>query len=718
MTTEIAIILLLDGIANGAIYLLAGLGLVLIFSVTRVVFVPFGDITAFCVLTIAAFELGRVPGTIWMVAILAAIATSVDVSSHFRSGERAKIPNSILMYGLLPLIPCVLAWFAASYALPHAVQIILALVLVLPIAPLLDRIAFRPAADASVLVLLIIALALHFALSGLGLMFFGAEGFRIRPLVDGIYVLGGGVIVSAQVLLMLVTAALLSLLFFLFFERSMSGRALRATAVNRIGARLVGIRPARTGTIAYFIASLLAGISAILVGPTTTTYYDSGFMIGLKAFVGAIIGGFVSYPIAALGALFVGVLESFASFWSSAFKEVIVFGLLIPVLLWQSWKSASHADGEGDEIEMPQSIGLSAPLRNGLIGVAIVALTLAPLVLGSFAITLLNYIGISALVALGLVLLTGIGGMTSFGQAAFVGIAAYATAWATVTLGLSPWVGLLLALVLTALAALAIGALTLRLDGHFLSLSTIAWGISIYFLFGNITGLGQNTGMTGIPPVAIGTLPLISSQTIFYLIWLMVALAMLASANLLNSREGRAVRSLRGGGVLLASLGVNIFRIRLVTFVIAALLAGLAGWLYAHMNRFVSPAPFDVKPGIEYLLMAMAGGAGHIAGAVAGSALITLLKNWLQDVLPLVTKNPAQFEIIAFSVLLILLLQNARGGLIAFVPKRLPKGMRSPPSAAEPMPRRALPETGMPILECRECGADVRRTDCRQQGEF
>ncbi|HTE79501.1 MAG TPA: ATP-binding cassette domain-containing protein, partial [Reyranella sp.] len=503
---------------------------------------------------------------------------------------------------------------------------------------------------------------------------------------------------SAQVLLMLVTAALLSLLFFLFFERSMAGRALRATAVNRIGARLVGIRPARTGTTAYFIASLLAGISAILVGPTTTTYYDSGFMIGLKAFVGAIFGGFVSYPVAALGALFVGVLESFASFWSSAFKEVIVFGLLIPVLLWQSWKSAGHADGEGDEIEMPQSIGLSPPLRNSLIGVAIVALVLAPLILGSFAITLLNYIGISALAALGLVLLTGIGGMTSFGQAAFVGIAAYATAWATTTLGLSPWVGLLLALVLTALAALAIGALTLRLDGHFLSLSTIAWGISIYFLFGNITGLGQNTGMTGIPPISIGSLPLISSQTIFYLIWLMVGLAMLASANLLNSREGRAIRSLRGGGVLLASVGVNIFRIRLVTFVIAALLAGLAGWLYAHMNRFVSPAPFDVKPGIEYLLMAMAGGAGHIAGAVAGSALITLLKNWLQDVLPLVTKNPAQFEIIAFSILLILLLQNARGGLIAFVLKRLPQGTRLPPAAAEPMPRRALPDSGTEIL--------------------
>ena len=350
MTTDIAIILLIDGIANGAIYLLAGLGLVLIFSVTRVVFVPFGDITAFCVLSLAAFEVGRPPGTIFMVAVLALLATLVDVAGHIRSGELKRIPRALLAYGVLPLLPCVAAWFAAAPGVPYALQIVLALALVLPIAPLIDRIAFRPVADASVLVLLIIALAVHFALSGLGLMFFGAEGFRTRALVEGIYDLGGGIIISAQVLLMLVSAALLSLLFFLFFERSMAGRALRATAVNRVGARLVGIRPARTGTIAYLIASLLAGIAAILIGPTTTIYYDSGFIIGLKAFVGAIIGGLVSYPITAVGSLFVGLLESFASFWSSAFKEVVVFGLLIPVLLWRSW-GAGHHDEEAEEIE-------------------------------------------------------------------------------------------------------------------------------------------------------------------------------------------------------------------------------------------------------------------------------------------------------------------------------------------------------------------------------
>ncbi|WP_342361491.1 branched-chain amino acid ABC transporter permease [Terrarubrum flagellatum] len=351
MSLDIALILLIDGLANGAIYLLAGLGLVLIFSVTRVVFVPFGDITAFCALTLAAFELGRPPATIWLVAALAVVACAVDTVSLLRRAEAAKIPRSLLFYGVLPMIPCALAWFAATPATPYGLQALLALALVLPIAPLLDRIAFRPAADAPVLMLLIIALALHFALSGLGLIFFGAEGFRTRPLIDGVFDLGAGIIMSGQTLLTLIAAALLSLLFFFFFERSMIGRMLRATAVNRVGARLVGIRPSRTGTFAYLIASLLAGVSALLIGPTTTIYYDSGFIIGLKAFVGAIVGGLVSYPITALGSIFVGILESFASFWSSAFKEVVVFSLLIPVLVWRSWGAAHADEEESEEIE-------------------------------------------------------------------------------------------------------------------------------------------------------------------------------------------------------------------------------------------------------------------------------------------------------------------------------------------------------------------------------
>jgi branched-chain amino acid transport system permease protein len=233
---------------------------------------------------------------------------------------------------------------------PAAVHVAVAVLLVVPIAPLLARVVFQPIADASVLVLLIASLALHFLLSGLGLLFFGPEGSRTAPLAEGALALGGGFTVSAQILLMLAAAVVLSALFFLAFERTVVGKALRATAVNRVGARLVGIRPARTALLAYTFASLLAGLIGVLVAPVTTMYYDSGFLIGLKAFVAAIIGGLVSYPLTALGALAVGIVESFGSFWSGALKDVIVFSLLIPVLMLRS-AMMRHPEEEAEELD-------------------------------------------------------------------------------------------------------------------------------------------------------------------------------------------------------------------------------------------------------------------------------------------------------------------------------------------------------------------------------
>lgn len=350
MSWDIALILGIDGLANGAVYLLAGLGLVLIFSVTRVVFVPFGDVAAFAALTLAAFETGRTPPTIGLVLTLAVIAVGVEVVALVRRHEAARIPKAIALWGLLPAIPCLLAWLAARSGMPAAVQIVASVLLVVPIAPLLARIVFQPIADASVLVLLIVSLALHFLLSGLGLLFFGPEGSRTQPLASGVLTLGDGFTVSAQVILMVGSAVVLSGLFFLVFERTVAGKALRATAVNRVGARLVGIRPARTAILAYGCASLLAGLIGVLIAPVTTMYYDSGFIIGLKAFVAAIIGGLVSYPITAIGAIAVGLVESFASFWSGALKDVIVFSLLIPVLMLRSFLSV-HSEEEEDEVD-------------------------------------------------------------------------------------------------------------------------------------------------------------------------------------------------------------------------------------------------------------------------------------------------------------------------------------------------------------------------------
>jgi branched-chain amino acid transport system permease protein len=349
MTPEVALILGIDGLANGAVYLLAGLGLVLIFSVTRVVFVPFGDVAAFAALSLAALETGRMPATVALVATLALLALVVEIRSLVVRGETRRVARAVLGWGVLPALPCLAAWAIAGRTVSAPLQVLVAVALVVPIIPLVARVALQPIADASVLVLLIASLALHYLLSGLGLLFFGPEGSRTAPLAGGALSLGG-FSVSGQVLLMVGASLVLSGLFFLAFERTVAGKALRATAVNRIGARLVGIRPARTALLAYVSASLLAGLIGILVAPVTTMYYDSGFLIGLKAFVAAIIGGLVSYPLTAIGALAVGGVESFASFWSGALKDVIVFSLLIPVLMLRSFLSR-HAPAEEEELD-------------------------------------------------------------------------------------------------------------------------------------------------------------------------------------------------------------------------------------------------------------------------------------------------------------------------------------------------------------------------------
>lgn len=352
MTPEIALLLAQDGITTGAIYVLLALGIVLIFSVTRVIFIPFGDIVAYAALTLAALQAGTVPGTVWLVLAVAALAFLFEAASLLRRGRFGRLPRAFLYYLGLPALPVAATLLLAGRTLPMAAQIALTLALVLPISPLLYRIAFQPIADASVLVLLMVAVALHFAVSGVALVFFGPEGSRPQPLTSAVFSLGG-MIFTGQMLLMIAAAALFSLMLYLFFGRTFTGKALRAVAVNRTGARLVGLRPATSGALAFLVGSALAGISGILIGSFTTLYYDSGFVIGLKAFVGAIIGGLVSYPGAVLGALLVGLLESYAAFWNSAIKEIVVFGALVPILVWQSLLLGhDNASARDDEEEL------------------------------------------------------------------------------------------------------------------------------------------------------------------------------------------------------------------------------------------------------------------------------------------------------------------------------------------------------------------------------
>ena len=314
---------------------------------------------------------------------------------------------------------------------------------------------------------------------------------------------------------------------------------------------------------------------------------------------------------------------------------------------------------------------------------AMLALTALPL--PEFWITLANYIGLASLVALGLVLLTGVAGMTSFGQAAFVGLGAYATAVLTTGYGASPWVGLVASLAVTVLAATALGAITMRLSGHYLPLGTIAWGLSLFFLFGNLELLKRFDGITGIPAISLAGWDFggaSGGRPMFLLIWASVGLSILAILNLLDSRTGRALRALKGGIVMAESCGVNTARTKLLAFVLAALLAGLSGWLYAHLQRAVNPTPFGLNAGIGYLFMAVVGGVGHVWGALVGAALMTLLSDWLQGVLPKLLGQNGNFEVIVSGLLLIALLQRAPGGIWPML-VRAAQRLRARPAVGE-----------------------------------
>ena len=332
---QITLLLGQDGITNGAIYALLSLALVLVFTVTRVIFIPQGEFVAYGALTLASFQAGKTPGTLWLLAGAGVLVALIDLRIALASGARQRI-GRILGWNLgYPAAIGALIVLGKPEAWPLAAQVLLSLALVVPLGPMVYRLAFQPAAEASVLVLLIISVAVHLALVGLGLLFFGAEGSRTPSFSDASLQLGT-IAVSGQTLWVLGSSLLLIGALYQFFGRTIYGKALRATAINRTGARLMGISTVMAGKLSFLLAAAIGAFSGILIAPITTIYYDTGFLIGLKGFVAAIIGGLASYPVAAAGAVLVGLLEAYSSFWASAFKEVIVFTLIIPVLLWRS----------------------------------------------------------------------------------------------------------------------------------------------------------------------------------------------------------------------------------------------------------------------------------------------------------------------------------------------------------------------------------------------
>ena len=342
----------------------------------------------------------------------------------------------------------------------------------------------------------------------------------------------------------------------------------------------------------------------------------------------------------------------------------------------------------------------------GWIGLIASVLLISVLPLPEFWITQLNYIGMSTLAVLGLVLLTGVGGLTSFGQAAFVGIGAYTTAYLSVNLGVSPWLTLLIGLGLTAVCALFLGWITLRMSGHYLPLATLAWGLSLYYIMGNLDALGKYDGILNVEGLSLFGWEIGQGQTFFLMTWSLVLLGTLSMIHLLDSRVGPAIRSLRTGSQMAESVGIDTLRFKIGIFMIAALFASVSGWLYAHFQRSVNPSPFGVHIGIEYLFMTVLGGAGHVWGALTGVTITKLLADQLQVLLPKLIGTSGSYETIVFGVLLVLILKYAPNGVWDFVDRRLPKLPRKADwQNAEPLPQRTKPVLGDVVLQA----TDIRK---------
>ncbi|MBI3350105.1 MAG: branched-chain amino acid ABC transporter permease [Burkholderiales bacterium] len=344
MDLTIAAILGLDGLTNGAIYALVALALVLVFSVTRVIFIPQGEFVAFGALTLASLQLGKVPGTVWLLLLMAVAVAALDLVQGLRERRRPLR----LFFGLLQTLsfPGFVAVCAPMFVQQQhslIVQVVATLFIVTCMGPLLYRLAYRALSGASVLTLLIVSVGVHFALTGVGLVFFGAEGYRTPPFWDARFDVGP-LSFTGQTLIIFGASVALLLGMWLFFERSLMGKALRATSVNRTGARLMGISGDAAGSLSFTMAAFIGALSGLLISPSTTIYYDTGFLIGLKGFVAAVFGGLASFPMALAGAIGVGLIESFGSFWASAFKEVIVFTVILPILLWRSFVDPHHEE--------------------------------------------------------------------------------------------------------------------------------------------------------------------------------------------------------------------------------------------------------------------------------------------------------------------------------------------------------------------------------------
>lgn len=313
-----------------------------------------------------------------------------------------------------------------------------------------------------------------------------------------------------------------------------------------------------------------------------------------------------------------------------------------------------------------------APNALGILLFALFLGTVPLWVHSSYLLSTGIFIGIAAILTLGLAMLMGYAGQISLGHAAFYAMGAYTSAILTVKFAYSPWLALVLGVFVTGTMAYLIGKVIFRLSGHYLALATLGLGIIVFLALGEFSALtGGSSGLPGVPQLRIGAFAFDTDVEYFYLVWAVFLLLQAFSLNVVNSRIGRALRAIHASEAAAESVGVDAGAFKLRVLVLSAVYASVAGSLYVHYMRFVSPQPFDFHASVELVVMVAVGGLASVWGAPFGAAAVTLITVLLRDTLPLFIKNASgEHTVIVYGLILVLIMIFMPEGLTAGLLKR------------------------------------------------
>ena len=307
----------------------------------------------------------------------------------------------------------------------------------------------------------------------------------------------------------------------------------------------------------------------------------------------------------------------------------------------------------------------------GVLILAVLILVFPVVITQSFYLTQATFAGIYAIVAIGLGLLMGYAGQISLGQAAFYGIGAYTTSVLTTSLGWSPWLSLLFSLLIPGLLAFIMGYTMARLSGYYLAMATLALGIIVHTVLVEARGVTNGaTGFHGIPQLNLFGYTINQGIPYYYLVWFFVILILIISLNIVHSRVGRALRSIHDSEIASSAMGVNTGKYKMQVFIVSAMFAGLAGWLFAHMSYSISPASFTFDASILFLVMVVLGGSGSVWGAMIGALLIQslgVIVHALGEQFPFITSD---FEHVLYGLILMLVVIFMPRGLLPTIVDR------------------------------------------------